>query len=781
MVSLWRDLRHAARFLGKSPGLTAVAVASLALGIGANITVYSVVREMIVDDLSAREPQRLARAAGEVDYDTYRELRHAGIFQDLAFDRNLNVYVWQTAARGELAWRVETSANFFDVLGVRGYLGRMYSQSDEARAVAAVSYGFWYKRMGADRHAIGRPLRLNGRLFTVVGVLPRDYRSIYGHGVSPEVYIPTGAGGAGCRLFGRLRDGYSRAQTGQALAAAAEALGGKELARRIAELRGMRGLAANAAKAGDEWRFFVFFAMLFSVAGMMALIACANVAGLLLARGVTRQRGIAIRRAVGASRLRIMRQLLAEGLVLVACGSAAGLVLDAFLRDRLSYIRWPSAYGLPIEFHFHQDSGLFLYAAGAAVVALLVCSVIPAINGSNADLTLAMKQGEPAFSVRHWDVRNGFVASQVALATVLLTLAALFTRSFFYVAHCDPGLDLAHTIVAGMQPLPGRHSDDGLWKDEVMRRLEEIPGVIAVSSAGVLPLAGEMPQAPLRRAGDPLSSARDVYTVGAGPQYCQAFGMRILRGRDFEIADRKRQPAPVIVNRTLAREFYGDVNPIGTRLIMGREEPEVLEVVGVTADAKVRSMSEAEVPALYIGSAFGALVVRVAGEPARWIEPVRSALSRMDPSAGIDVRPMREAAAGAIFPMRVASAFLGALSGLGLVLALVGLYSSVSYAVGRRTREMGIRLALGATQCSIVWVALRDGIIVLACGAAAGMALAIAVIRPLAGLLPDGVQPWDPAMLAAPALLLLAAGASAAWIPSRRAAHADPSAALRQE
>jgi predicted lysophospholipase L1 biosynthesis ABC-type transport system permease subunit len=305
--------------------------------------------------------------------------------------------------------------------------------------------------------------------------------------------------------------------------------------------------------------------------------------------------------------------------------------------------------------------------------------------------------------------------------------------------------------------------------------------VIAASSAGVLPLAGEMPRAHLRRQGEGLSAARDVYTVGAGPRYCLALGMHLLRGRDLEAADRTRQPAPVVVNRTLAREFFAGRNPVGERLLMGREEPQIVEVVGVTADAKVRSMGEAEAPALYIASTFGPLVVRVAGEPANWIAPVRSALGGMDPTAGIDVRPMQEAAAGAIFPMRVASGFLGALSGLGVVLALIGLYGSVSYAVGRRMREMGIRLALGAPRGRIVWVALRDALVLLSCGAIAGLALAAAAIRPLAGLLPDGVPPWDPVALTVPALLLVAAGSVAAWVPSRRAAHADPAAALRQD
>ena len=781
MLSLWHDLGHAARALRKSPGLSAVAVASLALGIGANITVYSVVREMILDDVSARQPDRLVRAGGSVDYHMYRDLRRAGVFQDLAFDRPLGTWSWQDGAHNEIVWRIVSSADFFDVLGVHAQMGRLYTQADEGRAVAVVSYGFWHRRMGADPNRIGRPIELDGRLSTVIGVLPRDYRSIYGRGVSPEVYVPTGFGGGGCRLFGRLRDGQSREQARQALAAAVDALGGGDLARQVAELRPMSGLAANAAKGGDDRQFFVFFAMLFAVAGMMVLIACSNVAGLLLARGVSRRREIAIRRAIGASRLRIARQFLAEGLVLVACGAGAGLLLDAVLRDRLSYVRWPSAYGLPFEFHLQPDGGLFLYASVTAFAALLVSSLLPALRGSRADLSLAMKQGEPSLSVRHWNWRSGFVTLQVVLSMVLLTLGALFTRSLLYVARSDPGFDVAHTIIAGVQPLAGRHESEASWRDRLLRGVEAIPGVIAASSAAVLPLAGEMPQAPLRGQGEPLSSARDAYMVGAGPRYCEALGMRILRGRDLQARDRAAEPAPVVVNRTLAQEFFDTENPIGRQLLMGREEPKLLVVAGVVADSKVRSMSESNVPAFYISSTFGALVIRVAGDPAQWIEPLRTALGRMDPTAGLAVRPMREAAAGAIFPMRVASGFLGALSGLGLLLALIGLYSSVAYAVGRRMREMGIRIALGASHGRIVWTALRDGLAILCCGTIAGLALAMAAIRPVAGLVPDGVRPWDPVLLAAPAVLLLAAGAAAAWIPSRRAANADPAIALRQD
>lgn len=738
------------------------------------MTVYSVVREMILDDLSARRPDRLARASGDIDTTVYRALRQTDIFQNLAFDRHLSTWNWQTGPRSEIVWGIESSPNFFEVLGVGPSLGRLYSQAAEGRSVAVVSYGFWRRRLGGDPNILGRALILNGHLNTLVGVLPSDYRSIYGHGVSPEVYVPSGFGGAGCRIFGRLRDGDTRWQAQQRLAAALRPLVGKDLARQISVLRPMSGLAANAAKSDDEWRFFLFFVMLFSVSGALAVIACSNVAGLLLARGASRKREIAIRRAMGANRRQIVRQLLAEGMVLVAGGAVLGLLLDSILRSQLSTVRWPSAYGLPFEFHFHQDAGLLLYAAVTACGGLMVSSLIPAWRGSQTDLALAMKQGEPAFSVRHWNGSSGFVAAQVILSMVLLTLGALFTRSLVKMAMADPGFDIGHTLIVGFQTA---HKSP----EQVFRRIGMLPGVLAVTSIRVLPLAGEMPKSPFRRSGDPLSSARDVYRVGVGPQYCRAAGMRILRGRDLETRDGSLNPAPVVVNETLAHQFFAGSNPLGEHLLVGLEKERMLDVVGVVADAMVRTAGEGKTPAFYIEEPSGALLVRVAGNPGQWREPLRSALGEMDPTAGLDVRPMGDAVAGVIFPMRVASGFLGALSGIGLILALIGLYSSVSYATGRRTREMGIRLAMGATRAGIVWVAARDGIAVLVYGAIAGLAFAIAIIRNLVDLLPDGVSPWNPVMLTVPALLLLAAGMVAAWIAARRAARTDPAVALRQD
>ena len=784
MLYLLSDFRHALRGLRRSPAFAAVAVCSLALGLGANVTIYSVVREMILDDLSALQPDRLVRVADGTPYARYRELRQAGVFQDLAFNLGLGDITWNSGTHGEIAWQMTTSANFFDVLGVGASAGRLYSQADEGRPVVVVSNGFWRRRLGGDVHVVGRALKLNGHLYTVTGVLPRDYRSILGSGVSPEVYVIARPDSANCHLFGRLRDGLTRSQTRDALLAAARNIGGQDFARRVSVLRPMAGLAAHATAQGDGRRFFMFFVMLFGAAALLVLIACLNVAGLLLARGVARQHELAIRKALGAGRGLIIRQLLAEGAVLVALGAAAGFALDAFLRQQLSYVRWPSAYNLPFEFHFQNDRGLLFYALAAALVTLLLSSLLPALRGSRADLGLAMKQGEPALSIRHWNLRNGFVALQLALSVVLLSVCLLFARSFVHLAGANPGFNIAGTVIVVVHQPPGQNQGKAGWdwRDRIVDLIKEVPGVTGITSIGTLPLMGELQlQDFVRRRGDPLSTAGDAYEVGGGAQFCRVLGIPILRGRDFEIADRTRSPVPIILNQTLTRRLFGNADPIGQEIAVGRQDPRVLEVVGVSADAKLRTLGEDHPPIFFTPFSFAQLLVATAGNGAQWVQPLRNTLAQVDSEARVEVRPLTEAAAGALFPMRIAALFASSLAGIGLLLVLTGLYSSVSYATRRRTREMAIRAAVGATRFTIVQTAISDGMAVLACGVVAGLPLAIAAIRPLTDILPDGVDPWNGGMFAAVALILLAVGTGAAWIPARDAANVDPAMALRQE
>jgi putative ABC transport system permease protein len=785
MLPLLTDLNHALRSLRKSPILACVAVSSLALGIGVNVTIYSVAREMILDDLSARQPDRLVRLGGAITSPRYRDLRHAAVFQDLAFDTGLGNSDWNAGAHNEIVWEMTTSANFFDVLGVGGSMGRLYSQSDEGRPVAVVSYGFWRKRLHSDPNAVGQSLKLGGRVYTVLGVLPRDYRSIMRHGVSPEVYLLADRDPGRCLPFGRLRDGFTRDQTRQALVAAAQAIGGGEdFVKEIFSLRPMAGWAANAATVGDDRRFFVFFAMLYGTAILLVVIGCFNVAGLMLARGVTRQRELAIRKALGANRFQVARQLLAEGLVLVGLGAGVGFVIDASLRNWLSYVRWPSAYNLPFEFHFQTDRGLLLYALATALATLFASSLIPSLRGSNADLGLAMKQSEPAFSVRRWNLRNGFVALQVVLSMVLLSLGVLFCRTFWQIAHIDPGFDVSHTVMATVWRHPGPRVGDEkgwIWRDSVVRRVKDVPGVIGVTSIGTLPFMGELPRNPVRRKGDPIASAIDAFSMGAGEQFCEVLGIPVLRGRDFDISDRTRQPAPALVNQALARRLFANADPVGSQLLVGREPERVLEIVGVVADTRMRTLGEDHAPMLFTPYEDTQMIVRTAGDAAQWIRPLRGSLAQAEAGSALDIRPLSEAAGGAIFPMRVAAGFVGSMSGVGLLLALSGLYSSVWYATQRRTREMAIRAAVGAARSAIIWTAISDSVAVLACGVAAGLPLAIAAVRPVTDILPDGLDPFHPAMFAVVVIVLLGAGVGAAWIPARSAADVDPSFSLRQE
>ena len=285
----------------------------------------------------------------------------------------------------------------------------------------------------------------------------------------------------------------------------------------------------------------------------------------------------------------------------------------------------------------------------------------------------------------------------------------------------------------------------------------------------------------MRREGDHPYPILDVYSMTVGEQYFSTLGIPILRGRDFEIADGGRKPTPVILNRALARQLFGDRDPLGARLLTGREKQDAVEVVGVVADTRMRTLGEGKAPALYTPDYNGEFLVRVTGDARQWIEPLRAALSEVDGASAQDIRPLRDAVEGAMIPMQVAAGFVGSLSGLGLVLALVGLYGSVSYAAGRRTREMGIRAALGATRGRILLAALRDGMVVAVFGILIGLALAVAAIRPLVDVLPAGVNPWDPLMFAAVGAFVMATAAVAALVPARRAAKADPCVVLRDE
>jgi predicted permease len=622
---------------------------------------------------------------------------------------------------------------------------------------------------------------LNGRIYTITAILDPNYRSIYGSDFAPQVYVPTAPDSGRFLVFGRMLPGRSSGATRESLRSAATALGGAELGRRIANLYPIGGFAGHVAAQGDP--VFPVLMALYVVAGMLALIGCANAAGLLLARSVGRQREIAIRKAIGAGRWQIVRHLLAEGCVMAGAGTVLGYLLHIGVAARLRLLTYPGAYAQPYEFHFETDAGLVLYAAAIGVAALLLSSLVPALRGASADLSLAIRQAAPAFSARRWGLRSSLVGVQMALSVVLLALGVFFTRGFLHMGAAKPGFDTVHTLFAGVQPVRGAHTGEDYftWRDDLLRAVRGAPGVAAASSTSIIPLSGDLQHILLRRGDEPHSPTREAYRTGVGDQYFTTFAIPILRGRDFEARDRTRRPLPTVINRRLAGELFGAEDPVGRRLVMGSDPGEVLEIVGVCGNTRVRTLAEDDPPAFYVPGFDTGLVARVAGDPALWIEPLRRALGSVDSDAALDIRTMHDATEGAIWPIRMAALFLASLSGLGLALALVGLYASVTDSTSRRTREMGIRVALGATPARIVWVSVRDSIGVLLCGGTVGTIFAIAAIHPVAKLAPAGVDPWSPVMFTAVLLILLASGSAAAYLPARRAAKLDPSVALREE
>jgi putative ABC transport system permease protein len=301
------------------------------------------------------------------------------------------------------------------------------------------------------------------------------------------------------------------------------------------------------------------------------------------------------------------------------------------LRNRISYVRWPSAYNIPFEFHFQNDRGLFLYAMAAALMALLISSLIPALRGSNTDLGLAMRQGESTFSVRRWNLRNLFVAMQLTLSLVLLTLGGLFVRSFVRVSTLNPGFDAPHLAMAVVHSAKHRGPNALAWRDGVVRRIEAVPSVVGVTSIGTLPLMDDLHEITLRLAANPTSPEHRTYSVGAGERFCRVLGIRLLRGRDFELDDRTRQPTPVLADETLGRRLFGDADPVGDQLLAGREYERLLQIIGVTAEVKMRTLGEASAPLLFTPFFDAQLLVRLNGDPAQWTQPLRKALTGVDP------------------------------------------------------------------------------------------------------------------------------------------------------
>jgi putative ABC transport system permease protein len=812
------NLRYALRSLRNAPGFTAAAVLTLALGIGANATAFSVVDALMLRPLPVEDPGAVVRLhpltrnleTGEVspgyswsipDFEDYRARRE--VFAGLAAQETRTF--WAGAGTPEAARGAAVSGDYFQVLGVKAVRGRLLlpsdDRADDPAAAAVVSESYWRARMGADPAAVGKTLVLNGHPFRVVGVVGTEsvFRAMEGDD-SPEVWIPLRARVAFidaemnavdtrsvsfARVVGRLQPGVTvaRAQlaadlTARRLAAAHPETNASRLAR-VAPAGNMAGLALDEEMRHDQQRAAL---LLMAVVTMVLLIACANVANLLLARATARRREIAIRSSLGAGRGHIARQLLTESVALGVMGGAAGLLLawaGVSLATRIPDVARVSPT---------LDARVVAFTLAVSVLAGVAFGLVPLAGAGARDLVTALRDGGARGATRGMVMQGALVVGQVSITLVLVVAMGLVLRSLGNLHRVDPGFRAEELLTAMVNfAEPGKESfaaPPAARVQEVLERVRAIPGVEAATFANLAPLSGHSMSTSFEVPGftPPPGEEPVAGIMSIDDAYLGTLGIPLLRGRGFGAApagDRMN----VLVNRALAARYWPGRDAVGQRIQTGDE---VFQVVGVVGDVRAAAIAAEAAPTLYFRAprhTFSTLTlhVRAAGDPAALVLPLRGVLGRVTPGQPAPtVRLMSENVASSLAQARWIATFFTLFGGVALTLAAVGLYGVVSYSVTQRRREIGIRSALGAGPRRLVAMVLRQGGVLAALGAALGTGVALGTTRAIGSVLYE-VEPLDTASFALAVTVLGAAALLASWLPARRAARVDPMVALRSE
>ena len=790
LEDLISDLRYAFRALRRSPGFALAAIVSLALGIGANTTIFSLTMEFLFSEPSSRQPERLVsiRLGGNSHspMPVYRFVRDAHIFDGLAGSYEEAEVNWRN---GNDTYRLSVyrvTDNFFDVVGIPVAIGRPM-QSGE-RNVAVLDYSFWQNQLSGDSSILGRPLILDGEPHTVVGVLPRDHRTILGFGFAPAIYLPVTDPKSIVALVARLPEGLPRQAAFARLKATCQELDRvlPERDFRRADSIEMDAVAGvERLKSMNMIPFTAFFGLLMVMVGLVLIIACANVASLLLARASSRRQELGIRLAIGAGRGRLVRQLLAESLVLATLGTLAGLALNLWLTGVMNRIQLP----LPIRLQLHiaPDWRLLLYAAAIALASTLFCGLLPALKATRADVNSALKLKDAAAGGRRWNMRSALVIGQLTVSILLLSAGFLFLRNLIAATSMNPGFDVDRTLWSAMRLVPEKYPDQRKTQALVTSALDALralPGVEAAAIARVVPLNNQETNGSEIR----TDLGKEVHVMyknnNVGPDYFRAMAIPMVSGREFLPTDRAGAPPVAIINENFARYAFGDTSPVGHNIRFPTGEP--VTIVGVAKNSKYFTLGEVNTLALY--SAYAQqpapdslhFLVRAAS-PAALVKPVTRILGDLDRSAAIETKPMRNALVLALLPSRAGAAILGSVGLLGLMLASIGLYGVLAYTISRRIREIGLRVALGAAPRTVLWMVFRDSFVLVAVGMTIGITIAAVVTKPLVMFLVPGLSPADPLAFLS-AIALLGAVAVAATIgPALRAVRVDPLVALRYE
>jgi predicted permease len=808
-MSVVDELVLAARALRRAPIFAVVSIASLAVGIGANVAVFSLANTLLLRPLPVPDAERLVRVGrrtqemgfGAVSFAEYRDIA-AAIARSADLVGHYPSTAIVTAPDGpKQEWLELVSANYFGALRVRPALGRGFSGDDDrvaaANPVIVISNRLWRDRFGGDTGVIGRSMRLNGRSFTIVGVAPSNFRGTF-TGFAIDGWVPVtmqavvspGAGTLDEResrflmLIAALRTGADEPGLHAMLSVAASRL-------QSAQQDARRPVRLELASAGGVHPFVArlvraFVGMLQSIVLLVLLIACVNLANVLLVRASARQRELSVRAALGATRWRLARVALMEAVLIAITGGLVGTVLAALAGRALSRLDLP--VGIPLGLTIGVDGAVLAAALAITTVTVVAFGAGPALAASRASALANLRVGGGTTDRRRARVRATLVCAQVAIATVLLVGSGLAIRSLRESALLNPGFSQSRVHVLSASPdLLGYDESRGraLW-EEIVSSTNRVPGVERASLALFVPLGSRGDQLIIGPDGRQASERPFPYNY-VRPGYFGTLGIRLIAGRDLSPNDDTRSPDVVVVSQAMARRFFGDSNAIGQTIRVEDRGRRVRRatIVGVVADIKLRSMGEGPAPIAYLP--FGqwyrpdmVMHVRVSENADRVLPRIMEQVRAAEPDLAMDVQPMSRATEFAMIPLRVAGAVLGFCGVVGVLLAAFGVFGLVAYTVSLRTREIGIRVALGAGRGALTRLVAMQALRPVGVGLVLGLALSAGAAGAIRGLL-VGIQPIDPVSLAAASVLLLAAGAAALVTPIRRAMRIEPATVLRSE
>jgi macrolide transport system ATP-binding/permease protein len=814
--SLWKDIRYSLRGLLKRPGFTAVAIITLALGIGANSAIFSLVNTVLLRPLPVRNPEEIVSVAVRAKNDSMLAFSYPN-YKDFR-DRNdtlsgLLLYRFAPLSlseqgNNERVWSYEVSGNYFDMLGVQAMEGRTFRPEEDqgrlAHPVVVLSHDFWTRRFGANRDLIGKDITLNNHAFKVIGVAPPGFKGtelVY----SPDMWMPIamlewaepGANYLDDRStnnffgIGRLKPGVRLGQAQASLNLLAQ-----QLAKEYPDTNeGQSILLTPPGLIIPEIRGGVisFTWILMGAVGLVLFIACINIAGLLLARAADRKKEIAIRLAMGASRLRLVRQLLTESILLSTIGGAIGLGLAVWIINLLLSFRPPLDF--PLSMDIGVDWRVLLFAMTISLFTGVVFGLAPALQATRPALVPALKDTTSQSGYRRSRFRNSLVVAQLALSLVLLIAAGLVARALQHLQTMNPGFDTRNTLTMSFDlGLQGYDKEKGqqFYKD-VVSRVESLPGVRSASLISSLPLSLNYNSNFVYIEGQPSERGANVPTAmvaAAGPKYFESMSTTLLTGREFTDQDRKDSEKVVVVNEAFVHQLLHDVkstgDALGRRISITEEKGPFVRIVGVVKDGKYFNISEEPRPFVWGPlsqnyNSGASLIVRTTGPPQASIAAVRNAVHSIDPNLPVyDVKTMAEHMRLPLFPARIAAVVLGAFGFVALALAAIGIYGVTSYSVAQRTREIGIRMALGAQLGDVLRLIISQGLKLTALGVGLGLIGAFILTRALASLLYE-VSATDPVTFVLVSVSLGVVALLASYFPARRATKVDPLVALRYE